>query len=82
MIFPCKWRQGKLVQSRKMKVGRGYDFHLKIPGIETAVREKNYLNLSVTKLSLEIRCRLLACKTEVRTAFRWAQLGQEERKCF
>lgn len=53
MIFPCKRRQGKLVQSRKMKVDRGYDFHLKIPGSETAVREKNYLNLSVTKLSLE-----------------------------
>lgn len=27
------------------------------------MREKNYLNLAVTKLSLEIRCRLMAIKT-------------------
>ena len=56
-------RQARLVQPRKMKVDRGYGFHLKIPGSETAGRENNYLNLSVTKLSLEIRCRLLAIKT-------------------
>lgn len=56
-------RQAQLVQSRKMKVDRGYGFHLKISRSETVVREKNYLNLSVTKLSLEIRCRLLAIKT-------------------
>lgn len=45
-----------------MKVDRGYGFPLKIPRSQTAVRE-NYLNPYVTKLSLEIRCRLLAIKT-------------------
>lgn len=58
-----KARRVRLVQPRKMKVDRGYGFHLKISGRETAGREKNYLNLSVTKLSLEIRCKLLAIKT-------------------
>lgn len=46
-----------------MKVDRGYGFPLKIPRSQTAVRKKKYLNLYVTKLSLEIRCRLLAIKT-------------------
>lgn len=46
-----------------MKVDGGYGFHLKIPRSKTVVREKNYLNLAVTKLSLEIRCRLMAIKT-------------------
>lgn len=64
MIFPYKWRprQPRLVQPRKTKVDRGYGFPLKIPRSQTAVRE-NYLNPYVTKLSLEIRCRLLAIKT-------------------
>lgn len=46
----------------KMKVDRGYGFSLKIPRTQTAVRE-NYLNPYVTKLSLEIRHRLLAIET-------------------
>lgn len=46
----------------KMKVDRGYGFPLKIPRSQTAVRE-NYLNPYVTKLSLEIRRRLLAIRT-------------------
>jgi len=58
-----KARQVQLLQPRKMKVHRGYGFQLKIVGSERVGKEKNYLNLSVTKLSLEIRCRLLAIKT-------------------
>lgn len=56
-------RKAQLVQPRKMKVDRGYGFRLKIPRSETAGREKKYLNSSVAKLSLEIRCRLLAIQT-------------------
>lgn len=56
-------RQAPLLSLGKWKVDRGYSFHLKIHGSETAGREKSYLNLSVTKHSLEIRCRLWAIET-------------------
>lgn len=56
-------RQAPLLSLGKWKVDRGYSFHLKIHRSETAGRERSYLNLSVTKHSLEIRCRLLAIET-------------------